>query len=110
VPVQLIRAADLYGGVPYAYASVAAVPATEFVFAAGACPLDQDGKVVAPGDVPGQARQAVANLASALKAAGASLTDVLKTTIYVALRAEARFAAACRACPGTSPGATTFPS
>src|SRR5580693_6347464 len=84
MPVQLIRAADLYGGVPYAYASVAAVPAREFVFAAGACPLDQAGKVVAPGDVPGQARQAVANLASALKAAGASLTDVLKTTIYVA--------------------------
>ena len=44
----------------------------------------QDGKVVAHGDVPGQARQAAANLASALKAAGASLTDVLKTTIYVA--------------------------
>jgi hypothetical protein len=53
VPVQLIRAADLYGGVPYAYASVAAVPAREFVFAAGACPLDQAGEVVAPGDVPG---------------------------------------------------------
>jgi enamine deaminase RidA (YjgF/YER057c/UK114 family) len=51
---------------------------------AGACPLDQAGKVVAPGGIPGQARQAVANLASALKAAGASLTDVLKTTIYVA--------------------------
>lgn len=84
MPVQLIRAADLYGGVPYAYASVAAVPAGEFVFAAGACPLDQAGTVVAPGDVPGQARQAVANLVSALKAAGASLTDVLKTTIYVA--------------------------
>ena len=84
MPVQLIRAADLYAGVPYAYASVAAVPAGEFVFAAGACPLDQAGKVVAPGDIPGQARQAVANLASALKAAGGSLTDVLKTTIYVA--------------------------
>jgi len=94
MPVQLIRAADLYGGVPYAYASVAAVPACEFVFAAGACPLDQAGKVVAPGDVPGQARQAVANLASALKAAGASLTDVLKTTIYVASGERADLVAA----------------
>jgi enamine deaminase RidA (YjgF/YER057c/UK114 family) len=82
--VQLLRAADLYGGVPYAYASVAAVPSDEFVFAAGACPLDEEGKVVAPGDVPAQARRAVANLAASLKAAGASLTDVLKTTIYVA--------------------------
>jgi enamine deaminase RidA (YjgF/YER057c/UK114 family) len=84
MPVQLIRAADLFSGVPYAYTSVAAVPSDEFVFAAGACPLDAEGKVVAPGDVPAQARQAVANLAVALKAAGASLTDVLKTTIYVA--------------------------
>lgn len=92
--VQLIRAADLFGGVPYAYASVAAVPADQLVFAAGACPLDGEGKVVAPGDVRAQARQAVANLASALKAAGASLTDVLKTTIYVASADRADLVAA----------------
>ena len=36
------------------------------------------------GDVRLQARQAMANLAEALTAAGASLADVLKTTIYVA--------------------------
>lgn len=94
MPVQLIRAADLYGGVPYAYTSVAAVPSDEFVFAAGACPLDGAGNVVAPDDVRAQARQAVANLAAALKAAGASLTDVLKTTIYVASANRADLVAA----------------
>jgi enamine deaminase RidA (YjgF/YER057c/UK114 family) len=94
VAVELIRAAGLYGGVPYAYASVAAVPADEFVFAAGACPLDGEGKVVAPDDVRAQARQAVANLAAALTAAGASLTDVLKTTIYVASADRADLVAA----------------
>ena len=81
--VQLIRAADLYGGVPYAYASVAAVPSDELVFAAGACPLDENGKVVGD-DVRAQARQAVGNLVAALRTAGADLADVLKTTIYVA--------------------------
>ena len=92
--VQLIRAADLFGGVPYAYASVAAVPSDEFVFAAGACPLDSEGAVVAPGDVREQARQAVANLTTALAAAGAGLTDVLKTTIYVASADRADLVAA----------------
>ena len=54
------------------------------MFTAGACPLDRDGVVVGPGDVGAQARQAVANLAEALAAAGAGLADVLKTTVFVA--------------------------
>ncbi|MGY2079454.1 RidA family protein [Modestobacter sp. SYSU DS0657] len=48
------------------------------VVTAGACPLDADGGVVA-----GQARQVMANLGAALQAAGAALTDVLKTTVNV---------------------------
>jgi enamine deaminase RidA (YjgF/YER057c/UK114 family) len=80
--VSLIRAGRLYDGVPYAYAAIAR--AGDLVFTAGACPLDEDGLVVAPGDVGLQARQAVANLAEALAAAGSGLPDVLKTTVYVA--------------------------
>jgi len=53
-------------------------------FTAGACPLDADGSVVAVGDVAGQARQVMANLATALEGAGVGLGDVLKTTVYVA--------------------------
>jgi enamine deaminase RidA (YjgF/YER057c/UK114 family) len=82
MPVPLVRADQLYDGVPYAYASVA--PPGALVFTAGACPLDENGQVVGVGDVQLQARQAVANLAAALTAAGADLSDVLKTTIYVA--------------------------
>jgi len=80
--VRLVRAERLYADVPYAYAAVA--PPGALVFTAGACPLDAGGIIVAPGDVGLQARQAVANLAEALAAAGASLADVLKTTVYVA--------------------------
>jgi len=80
--VPLIRAERLYDGVPYAYAAIARPG--DLVFTAGACPLDTGGLVVAPGDVGLQARQAVANLAEALRAAGSGLSDVLKTTIYVA--------------------------
>ena len=39
---------------------------------------------MAPGDVAGQAEQVMANLRTALRAAGADLDDVLKTTVYVA--------------------------
>jgi enamine deaminase RidA (YjgF/YER057c/UK114 family) len=79
---ELVRSGSLYAGAPYAYASVA--PPGRLVFTAGACPLDDQGQVVAAGDVAEQARVALANLVIALDAAGAALTDVLKTTVYVA--------------------------
>ncbi|MGZ4437183.1 MAG: RidA family protein [Nocardioidaceae bacterium] len=80
--VELVRAEALTDAAPYAYASV--VPAGRLVFTAGACPLDASGSVVAKGDVAGQARQVMANLRTALEAAGAALTDVAKSTVYVA--------------------------
>jgi enamine deaminase RidA (YjgF/YER057c/UK114 family) len=79
---QLIRAQEMWSGVPYAYASIAERGA--LVFTAGACPLDPAGNVVGVGDVSVQAGQAVANLVAALAAAGTGLTDVLKTTVFVA--------------------------
>jgi enamine deaminase RidA (YjgF/YER057c/UK114 family) len=82
VAVHLVRADRLFPGVPYAYASIA--PPGSLVFTAGACPLDQDERIVGIGDVRAQARQVMANLTEALAAAGASLSDVLKTTVYVA--------------------------
>ena len=82
MPAQLIRAGGLYPGAPYAYAAVA--PPGSLIFTAGACPIDQDGKVTAPGDYAAQAQQVIANLRTALAAAGASITDVLKSTVYVA--------------------------
>jgi enamine deaminase RidA (YjgF/YER057c/UK114 family) len=82
VPAQLIRAGELYPGAPYAYAAVA--PPGSLIFTAGACPITADGDVAAPGDYVAQAGHAVANLITALAAAGASLADVLKSTVYVA--------------------------
>ncbi|KKJ99776.1 endoribonuclease L-PSP [Micromonospora sp. HK10] len=79
----MIRAAQLSDVAEYAYAAEV-VPPARLVFTAGACPLDAQGRTVAPGDPAGQARQVMANLAVALAAAGARLTDVVKTTVYVA--------------------------
>jgi enamine deaminase RidA (YjgF/YER057c/UK114 family) len=81
--IELVRTPDLTEQAPYAYASVAH-GVTRLVFTAGACPLDRDGNTVAAGDVAGQAEQVMDNLVTALRAAGAELTDVVKTTVYVA--------------------------
>jgi enamine deaminase RidA (YjgF/YER057c/UK114 family) len=80
--INLIRSDNLYAGVPYAYASIAG-PGS-LIFTAGACPLDDNGQVVGVGDVRAQASLAVANLGTALAAAGATFADVLKTTVFVA--------------------------
>jgi enamine deaminase RidA (YjgF/YER057c/UK114 family) len=78
---HLVRAESLYPAAPYAYAAIAA-PGS-LVFAAGACPIDENGMVVGGADHELQAHQMMANLAVALAAAGAGLPDVLKTTVYV---------------------------
>jgi enamine deaminase RidA (YjgF/YER057c/UK114 family) len=80
--IEFVRPPTLAGTAPYAYAAV--TDPGRMVFTAGACPLDADGATVAVGDVAGQARQVMDNLVVALEAAGAGLTDVLKTTVFVA--------------------------
>jgi enamine deaminase RidA (YjgF/YER057c/UK114 family) len=80
--IELVRPPTLSASAPYAYAAV--TDPGRMVFTAGACPLDADGATVAVGDVAGQTRQVMANLATALEAAGAGFEDVLKTTVYVA--------------------------
>ena len=80
--VNLIRSTRLFPGVPYAYAATA--DQASLIFTAGACPLDEEGQVVAPGDVGAQARQTLQNLRTALEESGATMRDVLKTTVYVA--------------------------
>jgi enamine deaminase RidA (YjgF/YER057c/UK114 family) len=90
--IEFVRPAALTGVLPYAHAAVTGPGRT--VFTAGACPLDADGATVAVGDVAGQARQVMADLVTTLTAAGAALTDVVKTTVYVASADRADLVAA----------------
>jgi enamine deaminase RidA (YjgF/YER057c/UK114 family) len=90
--VHLIRSDSLYGGAPYAYAAVA--QPGSLIFTAGACPLDDNGQVVGAGDIGAQASLAMANLGTALAAGGATLRDVLKTTVFVASAQRADLVAA----------------
>ena len=90
--LELVVPPALAGTVPYAYAAV--TDPGRMVFTAGAWPVDADGAVVAAGGVGGQARQVMTNLTTALEAAGAGLTDVLKTTVFVATTDRADLVAA----------------
>ena len=78
---ELIDSERLHRGVRYHYA--AAATGETLVFTAGACPLDGDGRVVTPRDIPGQTRQALENLTIALREADCQPDDVVKTTVFV---------------------------
>ena len=89
--MELVRVPTLTQEVPYAYGAVAP---GGIVYAAGACPLDEAGDVVAPGDVAAQAERVMRNLQQTLHAAHCGLGDVLKTTVYVASSDRADLVAA----------------
>jgi 2-iminobutanoate/2-iminopropanoate deaminase len=60
------------------------IVANGFVFTAGQIPLDpQSMELVGGDDVAAQTEQVMVNLAAILKAAGTSLSNVVKTTVFL---------------------------
>ena len=55
----------------------------DLIFVSGQAAIDEQGEVVGVGDFGAQARQAVRNLDRVLNAAGSSLDQVIKVTIFV---------------------------
>lgn len=68
---------------PAGYVHVAVAEGTRMVFLAGQVARDAQGAVVGEGDLAAQTAQALRNVAAGLAAAGATIADVAKLTIYV---------------------------
>ena len=60
-----------------------AIQVGDTIYAAGQVALDPEGNVVGKGDMKAQTRQCMENLKTVLQAAGASIGDVVKVTIYL---------------------------
>ena len=61
-----------------------AIKAGGFVFCSGQIPIDPaTGAVLSAASVEDQARQSIQNLKCVLEKAGASLADVVKTTVFI---------------------------
>jgi reactive intermediate/imine deaminase len=61
-----------------------AVRAGNTVYVSGQGSVDEHGRLVGRGDVAAQTRKVLDNMTLALAAAGASLDDVVKVTVYLA--------------------------
>ena len=70
----------------YSHGMVA--PGGEIVVVAGQVGADAAGRVVAPGDVGGQTRQALANVDAVLRAAGCSMRDVVRFQTFLTHAAD----------------------
>jgi enamine deaminase RidA (YjgF/YER057c/UK114 family) len=68
---------------PPGYRHVAIARGSRLVFTAGAVPLDAEGQLVGVGNYETQTDRVIANLLAVLEEAGATASDIVKTTVYV---------------------------
>jgi enamine deaminase RidA (YjgF/YER057c/UK114 family) len=81
MPKQFINPPGLSN--PGTYTHVVRVQGSKLVFISGQVALDASGNFVGAGDLRAQAKQTLENLKTALAAASATLSDVIKLNIYV---------------------------
>ena len=68
---------------PTGYSHIVSTRGGRTIYIAGQVALDAQGRVVGVGDLAAQSRQVFANLEIALKAAGATFENVVKTNYYL---------------------------
>ena len=80
MPKQVFNPSELPPAIgPYSWATRSG----QLVFLAGTASMGPDGKLVGAGDIRRQTEVTLENLKAAVAAAGGSLADVVKTTVYL---------------------------
>ncbi len=81
----IVRTAEAPAAIgPYSQAVVVPVGDKKMIFCSGQIPIDPATGSFVDGDVAAQTQQVLANLSAVLAAAGGSLADVVRTTIFLA--------------------------
>ena len=78
-PVRTEAAPAPFQGAPYSQA----IKADGLVFVSGQLALVPGGKEIVPGGIAEQTEQVLANLRAILEAAGSSLEQIVKTTVFL---------------------------
>jgi 2-iminobutanoate/2-iminopropanoate deaminase len=78
-PVRTEQAPAPFQGAPYSQA----IKANGLVFVSGQLALVPGGKELVPGGIAEQTEQVLANLRAILEAAGSSLEQIVKTTVFL---------------------------
>jgi len=65
------------------FSSAAWAPQCEMLFVSGHVSQDSEGNTVAKGDIRGQTRQCLINIRDVLAAAGGTMDDIAKVTVFV---------------------------
>jgi 2-iminobutanoate/2-iminopropanoate deaminase len=65
------------------YSQAVSVPEGRMIFTAGQIPIDPQTALSVGNDIETQTRQVLKNLTTVLEAAGATLADVVKTTVFL---------------------------
>jgi len=81
---KVIKVPELYQHAwPYSYGTMVEFKVgTKLIFVCGQVPVDAQGNIVAHNDMKGQIKQVIENIRTVLKAAGATLDDVVKMNMY----------------------------
>ena len=80
MPKTIVNPASLVKPSGYAHGILSG---GRLLFLAGQTGVDAAGRIMAPGDLVAQFRQALANLKAVLDEAGGQLSDVVKLTLFV---------------------------
>jgi enamine deaminase RidA (YjgF/YER057c/UK114 family) len=81
---EFVNPPDLWNSAPRGYSHVVKVTApTAMYFVAGVAAVDKDLKIQHVDDIEGQTRLVFQHIKRDLEAAGASLADIVKMTVYL---------------------------